>query len=99
MVERLKAISLAAFAIGVRIRGGAISRVSALIPGIGMQDIAALCGDAKVDVDPKLDKIVGALGEGIARVEYGRAGEHAGVDVYLEPGESAPKLPAQPPAN
>ncbi len=94
VVERLKGISLPAFAIGVRIRGGAISRVSALIPGIGMKDIAALCTDAKVGVDPKLEKIVGALGEGIARVEYGRAGEHAGVDVYLEPGESAPKLPS-----
>jgi len=48
----------------------------------------ALCQDANVAVDPKLDKMVGALGEGIVRVEYGRAGERAGVDVYLEPSEA-----------
>lgn len=99
VVERLKGISLAAFAIGVRMRSGAISRVSALIPGIALKDIVALCGDAKVAVDPKLDKIVGALGEGIARVEYGRAGEHAGVDIYLEPGDAAPKMPAAEPSS
>ncbi len=94
VVERLKAISLPAFAISIRIRGGAISRIGALIPGISMQDITALCVDAAVQLDPKLEKIVGALGEGIARVEYGRAGDRAGLDVYLEPGESAAKMPA-----
>ena len=57
---------------------------------------AALCIDAAVQLDPKLEKLVGALGEGIARVEYGRAGERAGLDVYLEPGESAAKMPAAP---
>lgn len=99
VVERFRAITLPAFALAVRIRGGAIARVGALIPGIAMKDIAALCADAKVMVDPKLDKIVGALGEGIARVEYGRAGDRAGVDVYLEPGESAPKMPAAQPSS
>ena len=38
-----------------------------------------------------------ALGEGIVRVEYGRAGERAGVDVYLEPSEPAAKHPTPPP--
>jgi hypothetical protein len=96
VVERMKQIPLAAFAIAVRIRGGAISRVSALIPGIAINDTLALCSDAKVGVDPKVEKIVGALGEGIARVEYGRAGEHAGVDVYLEPGTESPKMSGAP---
>jgi hypothetical protein len=54
-----------------------------------MTEIEKLCADAKVTVDPKLPKLVGALGEGIARVEYGRAGDKAGVDVYLEPAETA----------
>jgi hypothetical protein len=36
---------------------------------------------------------VGALGEGITHVEYGRAGDRAGVDIYLEPGDSAPTPP------
>ena len=62
-----------------------------------MADIERLCADAKVGVDPKLDKLVGALGEGIARVEYGRAGERAGVDVYLEPGDPAQRPPAAVP--
>lgn len=99
VVDRMKMITLPAFAIAIRIRGGSIVRVGALIPGIAMKDIAALCEDAKVVCDPKLEKIVGALGEGIARVEYGRAGDRAGVDVYLEPGESAAKLPAAPPSS
>ena len=37
-----------------------------------------------------LAKLVGALGGSVARVEYGRAGDRAGVDVYVEPGESMP---------
>ena len=59
--------------------------------------ITQLCSDAKVGVDEKLPKLVGALGEGIVGVEYGRAGERAGVDVYLEPSEPAAKHPAAPP--
>jgi hypothetical protein len=52
-----------------------------------MADVAALCADARVPLDPTLGKLVGALGNQLARVEYGRAGDRAGVDVYLEPGE------------
>ena len=99
VLERFLAIPLPAFALAVRIRGGSIARVGALIPGISMKDITALCVDASVALDPKLDKIVGALGEGIARVEYGRAGDRAGVDVYLEPGDSAAKMPAAAPSS
>ena len=75
----------------MRIRGGKIVRVGGLAPGMAIEDIQALCTDAKVDFDPKLPKLVGALGSGIARVEYGRAGERAGVDVYIDPGETAAK--------
>ena len=99
VLERFLAIPLPAFALAVRIRGGSIARVGALIPGISRKDITALCVDAAVALDPKLDKIVGALGEGIARVEYGRAGDRAGVDVYLEPGDSAAKMPAAAPSS
>ncbi len=60
-----------------------------LFPGIALADVERLCADAKVAVDPKLGKLVGALGEGIARVEYGRAGDRAGVDLYIEPSEPA----------
>jgi hypothetical protein len=98
LVERLRAVTVPQFALGVRIRGGQVTRVGALIPGIAMADIEKLCEDAKVGLEPKLTKLVGALGEGIARVEYGRAGERAGVDVYLEPGESAATPPAAAPS-
>ena len=89
VLERMRAITAPQFALAVRIRGGHVTRIGALAPGIAMPDIEQLAIDAKVALDPKLPKLIGALGEGIARVEYGRAGERAGVDVYLEPGEPA----------
>jgi hypothetical protein len=85
----LRTIAVPQFALALRIRGGKISRVGALIPGIAIDDIHRLCGDARVAVEPRLGKLVGALGEGIARVEYGRAGDRAGVDIYLEPTDAA----------
>jgi hypothetical protein len=100
LVDRLRAIPAPQFALAVRIRGGHVTRVGALAPGIAITDVERLAGDAKVGVDPKLGKLVGALGEGIARVEYGRAGDRAGVDIYLEPGEpAAVKQPAPSPAD
>jgi hypothetical protein len=93
LVERLRAITQPQFSLAVRIRGGKIARVGALAPGVAMVDIEALCRDAEVTVDPKLQKISGMLGSGISRVEYGRAGERAGVDIYLEPADSTPNLP------
>ncbi|MBA3460388.1 MAG: hypothetical protein H0T46_10535 [Deltaproteobacteria bacterium] len=89
LFERFRAVTVPQFSLAIRVRGGAITRVGALAPGIAMTEIEKLCADAKVPVDPKLPKLVGALGEGIARVEYGRAGDKAGVDVYLEPAETA----------
>jgi len=97
VIDRFRAITMPAFALAIRIRGGHITRVGVLAPGIAMTDIDKLCAEARVSVDPKLEKLVGALGQGIARVEYGRAGEKAGVDVYLEPGDATPKqAPAAP---
>jgi hypothetical protein len=85
--DRLRMAGVPQFGLAIRIRGGQIVRVGALAPGMGLDAIAGICADAKVGVDEKLHKLVGALGEGISRIEYGRAGERAGVDVYLEPGE------------
>ncbi|HEY4176341.1 MAG TPA: hypothetical protein VGM90_05900 [Kofleriaceae bacterium] len=93
---RLRMITAPQFSLAVRIRGGAIARVGALAPGIAIADIAELCVDAQVGMDGKLPKVIGALGSAISRVEYGRAGDKAGVDVYLEPAESSPGLPAAP---
>jgi hypothetical protein len=93
-VERLRSVTQPLFAMSVRIRGGQLTRVGLLAPGIALPDIERLATDAKVTFDPKLPKLVGALGEGIARVEYGRAGDRAGIDIYLEPNESGPTGPA-----
>lgn len=91
LAERFRAIPSPRFGLAVRIRGGAISRLGALAPGLAMADVASLCADARAELDPTLPKLVGALGDGIGLVEYARAGDRAGVDVYLEPGEpSAP---------
>jgi len=93
----LRGITSPQFALAIRIRGGKIARVGALLPGVALDDVNRLCSDARVAVDPRLGKLVGALGEGISRVEYGRAGERAGVDVYLEPAQSAPGTPTPAP--
>ncbi|HSD89292.1 MAG TPA: hypothetical protein VLB44_17305 [Kofleriaceae bacterium] len=95
ILERLRLATVPQFGLSVRIRGGQVVRIGGLAPGFALDSIIKLCGDAKVGVDEKLPKIVGALGEGITRVEYGRAGERAGVDVYLEPGDAAPKPSAK----
>jgi hypothetical protein len=101
LADRFRAIASPQFALALRIRGGAIVRVGALAPGIAMADIERLCADVKVPLEPQLARLVGALGDGVARVEYGRAGDRAGVDVYIEPGEpaAAPPAPATSQAN
>ena len=96
--DRLRGATVPAFGLSLRVRGGHIVRVGGLAPGIAQDAIEHLCQDAKVGVDPKLAKMIGALGEGIMRVEYGRAGERAGVDVYIEPSEPAAKHPSPPPS-
>jgi hypothetical protein len=95
LLDRLRAVTAPQFALALRIRGGAVARIGALIPGIAMADLERLCADARVQLDPGLAKLVGAFGGGVARVEYGRAGDRAGVDVYNEPGEP-PAVQAAP---
>lgn len=94
LIDHLRGATTPGFSLAVRIRGGQIVRVGGLAPGLALDGVERLCADARIAVDPRLPKLVGALGNTIARVEYGRAGERAGVDVYLEPGESATKAPA-----
>ncbi len=89
IVDRLRAAPVPQFSLALRIRGGHVVRCGGLAPGIALDAIEHLARDAGIGVDDKLGKLVGALGEGISRVEYGRAGERAGVDVYLEPGSPA----------
>ncbi len=91
LLDHFRAATVPQFGLSLRIRGGQVVRVGGLAPGFSLDAVTRLCNEAKIGVADKLPKLVGALGDGIARVEYGRAGDRAGVDVYLEPGESAPK--------
>ena len=93
LLTRLRALAAPALALSLRIRGGKIARVGALIPGVPVDEVQRLCDDAKLPTDARLGKLVGAIGEGVARVEYGRAGEHAGVDVYVEPTDAQSRTP------
>ena len=99
LADRLRAIPSPQLALAVRIRGGAVVRVGALAPGLAVADVERLCADARVQLDPTLPRLVGAIGGGVARVEYGRAGDRAGVDVYVEPGEPAAAEPAPVPSS
>ena len=75
-----------------RIRGGKVSRFAVSAPGLDIAAVQQLCSVASVGYDDKLERLTNTMSvEGIDRVEYGRAGEHAGVDVYIEPTEAAPK--------
>ncbi len=86
--------------IAVRIRGGKVSRFVVLVDGMTLEGAKRMCDAARVKYDDKLERIVPTMsGEGVARVEYGRAGEAAGVDVYVEPTEPARKpAPGEAPA-
>ena len=100
LIERFRASTIPAFGLACRIRGGKIARLAAIAPGATFADAAAIASAAGAPVDAKLEKLVGAVGQGIARVEYGRAGERAGVDVYMIPNEGPPgkaKPSAAPP--
>lgn len=83
----------------VRIRGGNVTRVALALPGYTIEGVAPLCAAAGVAYDANLPKLVGAVGSLPTHVEYGRAGNRAGVDVFLEPSEPQSKAaPAAPPA-
>jgi hypothetical protein len=98
IMDRFRAATVPQFGLSIRIRGGEMVRIGALAPGIALDPIIQLAKDAKVGVDDKLGKLVGALGEGITRVEYGRAGDRAGVDIYIEPSEPSAKSRTEKPA-
>ena len=61
------------------------------MPTTELAAVQPLCEAAKVGFDPRMLKLVGALGNKVTSIEYGRAGEHAGVDVFVEPTEPTGK--------
>jgi hypothetical protein len=92
-VAGLRAIGIPQFSMSLRVRGGKIVRVGALLPGVAIDDVQRMCADAKVPVEPRLPKLTGALGNAISRIEYVRAGERSGLDVYLEPTDTQTPAP------
>lgn len=90
VVEVLRGSPHPAFALSVRVRGGAVVRTAAIAPGMPMDVLDHLCTTMKSQRDPKLDRLISSLTtDGVTRVEVGRAGERGGVDVYVEPNEGA----------
>jgi hypothetical protein len=81
----------------VRVRGGKIARVAVSVPTTELAAVQPLCEAAKVGYDERMAKLVGALGGKVRSIEYGRAGEHAGVDVFVEPTEPTGKKIETPP--
>jgi len=98
VIDLLRAAANPSFTLSVRIRGGAVSRCAVSAPGLDFDAIKQLAAAARTVYDDNLERVVNTMSaEGIDRVEYGRAGEHAGVDVFVEPTEAAPKGKAAPP--
>lgn len=81
------------FAVAVRIRAGAIAKVSVLSPGLGNDVISELCRGAALAYHSKLPKLQGALGaQGADCVEYARFSDEAvteQVDIHLIPTDAA----------
>jgi hypothetical protein len=79
------------FRIATRIRAGQVVRFAGIAEGLSIEAVGKMCEAAKVGHEARLDKLVGSMSsDGPRRVEYGRAGDRAGVDVYVEPTEAPP---------
>jgi hypothetical protein len=86
LLDRMREATQPDFGMTVRIRSGKVAKFGGVVPGMPATALERFCADARINFDPKLVKLCGQLaGEGVSRVEYGRAGEHAGVDVFVEP--------------
>ncbi|MCA9679950.1 MAG: hypothetical protein H6709_03765 [Kofleriaceae bacterium] len=98
MMEILRSGAAPGLAIAVRIRGGQVVRFGGLAGGLTLAAARDLARAGGVKFDDGLERIVNTMSaEGISRVEYGRAGEHAGLDIFVEPTEPARKpAPGEP---
>jgi hypothetical protein len=98
VLDRMREAASPEFAISVRIRAGKVIKFGGLVPGMAVAAVERFCADARINYDAKVTKVCGALaGAGATRLEYGRAGEYAGIDVFVEPTEAPPK-PGSPTA-
>lgn len=83
--ERLSEPSEAPHMLAVRVRSGKIARVAVTAPWRSVEAVAPLAEAANLPCDAALAKLIGSLGNHVLAVEYGRAGQYAGLDVVLEP--------------
>ncbi len=92
LTARIADVDAPELAVAVRIRGGQVVKLGALVPGLRADEVAAFCTAAEVALEDKVLKLTGALSGdgGLARVEYARAGKFAGVDLVVEPGDAPP---------
>ena len=94
VLDLLRGASHPAFALSVRIRGGQIVRTAAIAPSLPVDVFKQLCGEMKATIADRVEPIINTLAkEGPSRLEIGRAGDRGGVDIYVEPTESAPRGP------
>jgi hypothetical protein len=88
----LEAAGAGGMAISVRIAGGKVTKLGVLCEGVDVGGVKDVCAAARVPAEERLERVVNTMSSaGVARIEYGRAGEHAGVDVFVEPTEPARK--------
>ncbi len=100
VIETLKGAPHPSFGLTIRVRSGQITRIGAIVPGMPLEVLHGMCKDMNVPCDDGLDRLINTLAaEGPSRVEIGRAGERGGVDIYVEPTESAPKAKPGGPAS
>ncbi|MBP6630232.1 MAG: hypothetical protein KBG28_18140 [Kofleriaceae bacterium] len=97
LCDRLREAPVPTMTVNVRIRDGKIIKVGGQIAASGNAATEAFCVDAQVGCDGKLFAVCDKLG-GAGRLEYVRAGEHAGVDVLIEPADRPSKPVAPAPA-
>jgi hypothetical protein len=97
VVELLRGASHPAFSLSVRIRGGQVVRTAAIAPSLPVDEFKELCGEMKAGVADRLENVINTLArEGPSRLEIGRAGDRGGVDIHVEPTESAPRKMPEP---
>jgi hypothetical protein len=99
VVEMLRGAPHPDFGLAVRIRNGSVTRVAVIAPAAPYDVLRDLCNNMKVPCDDGLERLLNTLAsEGASRIEIGRAGDRGGVDVYVEPTQSAQKpKPGAPP--
>lgn len=93
LADRFRESAGPTLSLTVRVRAGKVVKVGGQMEISDNSRIEAFCVDAQVGAEGKLFAVCDRFGGG-GRVEYARAGEHAGVDVLMDPAEAPVPSPA-----